>query len=101
MELKPGTRLESITCDTQVAVVKAPAGEVEVSCGGESMVPLGEGTGRKDLDAERAGGTLVGKRYTNADASIELLCTKAGAGSLAVDGEPLSLKDAKPLPSSD
>jgi hypothetical protein len=29
------------------------------------------------------------------------LATKAGAGSLSVAGEPLPLKDAKPLPSSD
>jgi hypothetical protein len=30
-----------------------------------------------------------------------LLCTKAGAGSLALDGRALGLKEAKPLPSSD
>ena len=101
MELKPGTRLESITCDTQVAVVKSPGGDVDVRCGGESMVPLGEGSGRKDVDAAHAEGTLVGKRYTNADGSIELLCTKAGGGSLAIGDERLTLKDAKPLPSSD
>ena len=32
---------------------------------------------------------------------LELLCTKAGAGSLTLDGAPLGLKSAKPLPSSD
>ena len=101
MELKAGTRLASITCDTQVVVVKAPGGDVDVRCGGESMVPLGEESARKDLDADEAEGTLAGKRYTNDDASIELLCTKAGQGALSVDGQRLSLKDAKPLPSSD
>ncbi|MDQ1498700.1 MAG: hypothetical protein QOI86_2040, partial [Actinomycetota bacterium] len=29
------------------------------------------------------------------------LCTKAGEGSLVLDGAPLPQKDAKPLPSSD
>ena len=101
MELKAGTRLQSVTCDTQVAVVKAPAGDVDVCCGGEPMVPLGDEAGRKDPDAAHSDGTLVGKRYTNDDGSLELLCTKAGAGSLSADGAALSLKDAKPLPSSD
>ena len=101
MELKAGARLASITCDTQVVVVKAPSGDVDVRCGGESMVPLGEESARKDLAADEAEGTLAGKRYTNEDGSIELLCTKAGAGSISVDGQRVSLKDAKPLPSSD
>ena len=35
------------------------------------------------------------------DSGIELLCTKAGEGSLSLDGAPLPLKEAKPLPSSD
>ena len=34
-------------------------------------------------------------------AGIEVLATKGGAGSLSLDGQPLALKDAKPLPSSD
>jgi hypothetical protein len=101
MELKAGARLASVTCDTQVVVVKAPSGDLDVRCGGEPMVPLGEDATRKDLGADDSEGTLAGKRYTNDDGSIELLCTKAGAGSLRVDGQRLSLKDAKPLPSSD
>ena len=48
-----------------------------------------------------AGGTLLGKRYVNAAGALELLCVKPGDGSLAVDGEHLVLKEAKPLPSSD
>ena len=36
MQLKPGLRLESATCDTQVVVVKAPkdVADVDVRCGG-------------------------------------------------------------------
>ena len=48
-----------------------------------------------------AGGTQLGKRYVDAAGTLELLCTKPGKGSLAAGGEPLALKAAKPLPSSD
>ena len=33
MQLKPGARLQSVTCDTSVIVVRAPAGDVDVRCG--------------------------------------------------------------------
>ncbi len=52
-------------------------------------------------DAAFAEGTLLGKRYVDADDSVELLCVKAGAGSLSVNGVALTTKDATPLPSSD
>ena len=101
MDLKPGTRLQSITSDTQVVVVKAPAGDLDVRCGGEPMVAHGDDAPRREPAADDTEATLAGKRYTNEDGAIELLCTKAGAGSLTVDGQPLTQKDAKPLPSSD
>ena len=41
------------------------------------------------------------KRFADAESGIEVLATKGGAGSLSLDGQPLALKDAKPLPSSD
>ena len=47
------------------------------------------------------GGTVLGKRYTNDAADLELLCTKPGDGSLGANGEALVLKEAKALPSSD
>jgi hypothetical protein len=48
------------------------------------------------------GGTQLGKRYTlSGDASIELLVTKPGKYGLSIDGAPLVLKEAKPLPASD
>jgi hypothetical protein len=37
----------------------------------------------------------------NAAGDLELLCTKPGKGSLADGGQPLALKEAKPLPASD
>jgi hypothetical protein len=101
MELKPGTRLESTTCDTQVVVVKAPSGDVDLRCGGAPMAELGQGGDRTEPAAGKAEGTLMGKRYAADEPGIELLCTKAGAGSLSIGDEPIGLKDAKPLPASD
>ena len=98
--IKAGARFKSAVCDTQVMVIKAPAGEYDLQCGGAPMVaPSEEGGG--ELNPDHAEGTLMGKRYVNADESIEMLCTKAGKGSLVLNGEPLAVKQAKQLPSSD
>ena len=61
----------------------------------------GTASGAVALDPAHAGGTLIGKRYVNADESIELLCTKGGKGALVLNGAPLTIKEAKQLPSSD
>ena len=102
MELKPGSRLESATCDAQVVVVKAPkdGGDVDLRCGGEPMRPLGEGGDRLPISFEGEG-TLLGKRYADDDLGLELLCSAAGAGALSLGDTPLLVKGAKPLPSSD
>jgi hypothetical protein len=100
-ELKPGSRWASAVCDTEVIVVK-PGGEgIVLQCGGHEMLP--GGTAKPEgvsLEADLSGGTQVGKRFEHSS-GLELLCTKAGGGTLAVDGEVLPLKEAKPLPSSD
>jgi hypothetical protein len=100
--LKPGTRLKSAVCETEVIVVRPPASAVSLECGGQPMLPTDadKPTG-VTLDPARAEGTLLGKRYADPDVGIEILCTKAGSGSLTLNGEPLGLKEAKPLPSSD
>lgn len=100
--LAPGSRLRSTVCATEVMVVMAPDGEVALTCGGAPLVdvkatPPPGGA----VHPDHAGGTQIGKRYVNADGSLELLCTKPGEGSLAADGEALTVKGAKPLPSSD
>ena len=100
MQLKPGLRLQSAVCDTQVVVVKG-SGEIDVRCGGAPMVPMGSDVERGSVDAKFAEGTLMGKRYADDDGSIELLCTKPGEGSLSVGDVPVPVKEAKPLPSSD
>ncbi len=106
MELRPGSRLKSVVCETQVIVVRAPSEpqDIVLCCGGQPMVALDTETeaGAPDglgLDPEQADGTLLGKRYVHED--LEVLCTKAGKGSLSVGGVRLPLKEAKPLPASD
>ena len=96
--MKPGTKLKSTVCDTEVMVIKGAEGVV--ACGGAPMAE-GEPAGSGSPDPEFAAGTLLGKRYVDADDTIELLCVKPGEGSLSLDGVALTTKDAKPLPSSD
>jgi hypothetical protein len=100
MELKPGARLRSAVCSTEVVVVRAAP--VELRCGGRPMV-LADGAGRGDAvrDEARAEGTLLGKRYADPESGLEVLCTKAGPGPLTLGDAPLRVKDARSLPSSD
>ena len=100
-QLKAGTRIQSAVCSTEVMVIQAPAGDVDVRCGGAPMQALGQPKSGGAVAAGAAGGTQIGKRYVSAAGDLELLCTKPGPGSLAVGNTPLALKEAKPLPSSD
>jgi hypothetical protein len=100
VELKPGARFQSTVCSTEVIVVKG-AGEVDLTCGGAPMVASGTGEISGSPSGDAAGGTQLGKRYGNADETIELLATKAGDGSLAADGGALEIAQAKTLPASD
>lgn len=101
MLVKPGTRLKSAVCPTEVVVVRAPKVDVDLRCGGHPMTAMGEGAPTGSVDAAHSRGTQLGKRYGDADSGLELLCTKAGEGSLSLGDVPIELKDAKPLPSSD
>ena len=74
----------------------------ELQCGGVAVLPHGSDVAVSgDVHPDHAGGVMIGKRYTDADSGIEVLGAKAGKGSLAYDGRPLALKEAKPLPASD
>lgn len=94
--MKPGTRLKSAACATEVVVIRCAGGAIE--CGG---APMAEGGGDAELNPDFAGGSIMGKRYVDAAGTIELLCVKPGNGTLAADGVALLLKEAKPLPASD
>lgn len=101
MELRPGMKLFSTVCDAQVVVVKAPSGPVDVACGGAPMVEADPGGASGTPDASLGEGPALGKRYADDELGLELLCSRAGEGALTVNGTPLLLKGAKPLPSSD
>ncbi len=102
MKLRPGQKLHSAVCDAQVIVVRAPADEVEVGCGGTPLLEDGqEPDSSVTLDESLGDGPLLGKRYADEDLGLELLCNRAGAGALTVNGQLLLVKGAKPLPSSD
>lgn len=79
-------------------VIRCGTGVIE--CGGAPMGETRPETVGEPADGFAAG-TLIGKRYVDASGTVELLCVKPGKGSLSVDGEALSVKDAKPLPASD
>lgn len=100
--IKPGLRLKSAVCATEVMVIRAPAGEALLICGGVQMLAAGDALpAQAQLDPAHAQGSLIGKRYVDAEERFELLCTKGGEGSLSLNGAPLSVKQAKALPSSD
>jgi hypothetical protein len=102
MILRSGQKLHSAVCDAQVVVVRAPATEVDVGCGGAPLLEEGqEAAGAATLDTSLGDGPQLGKRYADDDAGLELLCTRGGTGALTLDGRPLALKGAKPLPASD
>jgi hypothetical protein len=71
-----------------------------VECGGAPMVEE-KATDGGAVDAAFADGTQMGKRYVDADGTVELLCVKPGQGSLSLGGVALTIKEAKSLPSSD
>ena len=102
MELKPGAKLQSAVCEAQFIVVRAPSGDAELACGGAAVLAAdAERPEGLTLDPEHSEGSLLGKRYADEELGLEVLCTKAGAGSLTCNGAPLALKGAKPLPASD
>lgn len=102
VSIKPGTRLKSQVDSTEVIIVRAPAADLTLTCGGHPMI---------DLAAEPSAGLAtsgagepgqLGKRYTAPDHDdLELLVTKAGSSGLAANEVALVIKAAKPLPSSD
>lgn len=105
MRPRVGQMLASTVDTTAVIVVRCPDEELEIGCGGAAMV---EGNGNRAGAAATGtahpgltGGSLLGKRYADEDLGVELLCTKPGPGTLTVNGVPLPMKTAKPLPASD
>jgi hypothetical protein len=103
MSLKPGSRLRSQVCATEVVVIHLPGTPVDLRCGGEPMVSIDvQPTELATPVAGFDGGSLLGKRYTAVEIDgLEVLVTKAGSGSLSNGDAVLVVKQAKQLPSSD
>lgn len=100
--VKTGMRLRSAVGGAEVIVIRAEAGDVDLRCGGAPMVADGEPIPQ---GIEPAPGftepMLLGKRYSDAEDTIELLCTKAGPATLSLGETPLTVKGPRPLPASD
>ena len=99
LQLRAGQSLYSTIDPTSVVVIKAPAEPVSISVNGVEVTADKPDTVPSDPPA--GSGTLLGKRYADDAIGIELLVSKAGSGTLEVNGAPLAVKDSKPLPSSD
>ena len=96
--MKPGTKLKSAVCDTEVMVIRGERRHRRMRrCPWWKNGPLTHGA----LNPDFAAGTLIGKRYVDPAGAVELLCVKPGKGSLSIGGVALQTKDAKTLPSSD
>jgi hypothetical protein len=101
IELKAGLMLRSAVDACEVVVVKAPSEPVDLRCGGHPFIGMAAEVMPEDVEAGFDGGTQLGKRYADDDLGFELLCTKAGKGSISVGDTLLQVKGAKALPASD
>ena len=99
MSLKAGMRLFAQNSSCEVIVVKSADTVGSLSCAGLEMLPDAPGEAAPRTPGDPM--IQLGKRYVDDNDLIEVLCTKAGAGPLAIDGRELVMKTARPLPASD
>jgi len=88
-QLKPGARLRSAACSTEIIVIKAPAAPLELDCGGLAML---EPPGQPDAGATPApgadGGTAMGNWLNLAKALFDSIGGLAQKHAiLLTDGE--------------
>jgi hypothetical protein len=98
VSLKVGSRLRTPASTAEVIVVKAGAEDGDLLCAGGTMT-----TEAVTVDQQAGGDSPVqlGKRYTDDESGVEVLCTKPGAGPLVFGGRELVVKSAAALPASD
>ena len=101
VKFRAGQKLVSAVDATAVIIIRAPARECTLTCGGVTMAGADEPVVSAEPDPSLMGGTQIGKRYVDEADTLQVLCTKAGDGTLALDGKPLVIQAAKPLPASD
>jgi len=97
--LKAGTRLRAQNSPCEVIVIRGSDQGSALLCGGLEMIDVGQVQDGPQVTDGPA--VQLGKRYTDGDGGIEVLCTKPGIGPLAYGGHELTVKAAKPLPASD
>ena len=98
MELKVGSRIKCLKTSAEFMVVKLGDGTLTNS-GQKLVLSTPEENSNNDSSLEGPG-NLLGKRYES-KSGIIVLCTKAGAGIISCDGEPMTEVKPKRLPSSD
>jgi hypothetical protein len=98
VSLKVGSRLRTPTSTAEVIVVKAGTGAGDLVCAGGIMT-----TEAVTVDQQTSGDSPVqlGKRYSEDESGVEVLCTKPGAGPLVFEGRELVVRSAAALPASD
>lgn len=102
MDLKPGSRWKSAVCDGEFVVVRPPKSPASLECGGHQVIAHADArAGDLVLSDAHGGGSGAGKRYADPETGLEVLCSKAGAGSLSIDGRPIGAAESKKLPASD
>ena len=81
VQLRTGARLRSQVDATEIIVVRVPAGEVALNCGGHPMIDVkAEPEEGLTLDPSFAAGSPVGKRFTSPnDESLEVLRARLAA----------------------
>jgi hypothetical protein len=103
MKPRPGQVLASTVDSTTVIVVRTSGAEIDLTCAGVEMWDprCGDACPAGEADPAQLDGTQMGKRYADEQIGLELLCTKPGQGTIAVNGVPLTLVGPKLLPASD
>jgi hypothetical protein len=101
LQVKAGTRLRSAVDTCEIVVVRAPGEAVDLRCGGHPFLGVDETSPSVPVMPGFDGGTQLGKRYADEALGLEVLCTKAGEGSISMGETILEVKGAKPLPASD
>lgn len=99
MGLKVGSRLRGQNSACEVIVVRGSDRPAGLMCAGLEMLPL-----TSDSDAPKAAdgpAVELGKRYSDDESNIEVLCTKPGVGPLSFEGRDLIRAGARALPASD
>jgi hypothetical protein len=102
--MKNGQQFKSAVCSTRVIVVRKPTVDNAVlHCGGVAMVDASHGAPIEggSADPQLLGGTIMGKRYSEPESGIQVLCVAPGGGSLTINGAKLQVEAARQLPSSD